>query len=120
MGRVENRTTTIYKAQENEFYSNQWAYNTRIKEQDAIINNPCATVAEKKTARMEKSDLKNERRDAIDRWKEEHGAYNEEMIEWTINDAVEHSKEGTGLASMQEIYENGHVEESEKEEEINI
>lgn len=119
MDKVEDRTTTLYKTQENEFYSNQWAYNTRIKEQETIINNPGSSSAEKDAAMREKSNLENERQDALDQWKEEHGAYNREMTEWTIDDAVEHSKEDTGLASMQETYDKnqyGHVEEKEQEE----
>lgn len=123
MDKVEDRTTTLYKAQENEFYSNQWAYNTRIEEQESIINNPGSSAAEKDAARREKADLENERQDALDQWKEEHGAYNKEMTKWTIDDAVEHSKEGTGLDSMQETYDEnqyGHVEEREQEEDEEI
>lgn len=118
MDKVEDRTTTHYKAKENEFYSNQWTYNTRIAEQEAIINNPDTTAAEKDAARRGKADLENERQDVLDQWKEEHGDYNEEMTGWTIDDAVEYSNEG-GLDSMQETYnENqyGHVEEREQEE----
>lgn len=119
MDRVEDRTTDSYKAQEREFYSNQWAYNTRIKEQQDIIDNPECSLDEKYTAKREKADLENERQDCIDQWKEEHGAYNEEMTNWTIDDAVNHEKKGTGLGSMQEIYDKnqyGHLEEKEEEQ----
>ena len=48
MDKVEDRTTTLYKAQENEFYSNQWVYYTRIEEQETIINNPQILLCQKK------------------------------------------------------------------------
>lgn len=119
MDRVEDRTTPLYEALENEFYSNQWSYNTRIKDQEAIIDHPGSSAAEIDAAKREKSDLEKERQDALEQWKTEHGAYIEEMTKWTIDDAVEHSKEGTGLGAMQESYgENqiGHVAEREQEE----
>ena len=114
MDRIEDRTTARFKAQENEFYSNQWAYNTRIKNQEDILNNPHTSASEKDVARREKADLENERQDAIDQWKEEHGAYDEEMTKWTIDDAVKQK----GEASVREIYDQSHGYEVEREQEI--
>lgn len=111
MDKVEDRTTTLYKAQENEFYSNQWVYYTRIEEQETIINNPQILLCQKKIPPEGKADLEDKPQDALDQWKEEHGAYNEEMTEWTIDATAEHSNEG-GLDSMQETYnenQNGHM-----------
>lgn len=120
MNRVEDRTSEVYKAQEREFYSDQWTYNTRIEEQEKIINNPGYSAEEKAAATREKAELENERQDSIDCWKEEHGEYNEEMTKWTIDEAVKHEKDGEGLGSMQAGYDKnqyGHVEEHEQEEE---
>lgn len=120
MNKVEDRTTDSYKAKERTFYSDQWIFNDRIKEQQKIIDNPDCSADEKYAATRQKKELENERRDSIDNWKKEHGAYNEEMTKWTVDEAVEHEKDGTGLGSMQEIYDKnqyGHVEEQVEEEE---
>lgn len=120
MNRIEDRTSEVYKVQEREFYSDLWAYNTRIKEQELIIQQPRCSAEEKAAATREKEELENERQDSIDCWKKEHGAYNEGMTKWTIDEAVEHVKIGKGLNSMQEVYDKnqyGHVEEHEEEEE---
>ena len=120
MNRVEDRISEVYKAQEREFYSDQWVYNTRIEEQERIINNPECSVEEKAAATREIVELENERKDSIDFWKEKHGAYYEEMMKWTIDEAVMHGKDEDGLDSMEARYDKnqyGHVEEHEQEEE---
>lgn len=120
MNSVEDRTSRRYKAQEQEFYSNQWAYNSRIKEDEDIIKDPRCSAEEKAAVEREINDLKNDRQDSIDCWKEEHGAYDEEMTKWTIDEAAEHEKNGDGLGSLQAHYDEnqyGHVQEHEEEEE---
>lgn len=116
MKKVEDRTTDSYKAQERSFYSDQWIYNDRINDQQKIIDNPEISAEEKKEAEKKKAELEIERQNEIDKWKEKHGEYNEEMTNWTIGDSVKHSKDGTGLSAMQERYDEnqyGHEEEYE-------
>ena len=104
MVKVEDRTTDSYKAQERSFYSDQWVYNDRISDQQKIIDNPEISAQERMDAEKMKAELEIERQAEIDKWKEKHGEYNEEMTNWTINESVEHEKNGTGLSAMQKRY----------------
>lgn len=118
MNKVEDRTTDSYKAEEKSFYSDQWVYNDRINDQQKIIDNPDISAEEKEAASQQKSELEIERQAEIDNWKEKHGEYNEEMTKWSIDEAVEHEKNGTGLSEMQKRYdENQYGHEKENEEE---
>ena len=103
MNKVEDRTTEAFKAQERTFYSDLWCYNDRIKEAQN---------------EKEKKELEIERQVTIDQWKEKHGQYNEDMTKWSIKEAVEHERNGTGLGAMQKQYDEnqyGHALEQEEE-----
>ena len=118
MKQVEDRTSHSFKAEEQSFYSDQWAYNTRMEEEEKIIANPNTTQEEKEAALTRRNEIAGEKVEAIENWKDRHGEYDEEMTKWNISEAVEHEKDGSGLGALQNRYDEnqyGHADYSEDE-----
>lgn len=120
MSGIEDRTTASYKFKERDFYVELWINNTTIKEHEQTLQYSVSSkdrdYAEKEIAR-----LKFEKQVAIDEWKEKHGQYEADMVNWTLAEASEKELEGKGLSALQKRYDDikywhiHHEEENEEE-----
>lgn len=84
MERVEDRSTPKYKAQEQEFYSNCQINNSAMDSYEKDMNSNYLSEDEKAYAKKKYEEAKARKQDDIDKWKEEHGAYDEEKTEERI------------------------------------
>ncbi len=105
MEKVEDRTTKSFQSQEQSFYSDQWAYNERISDIDECLESEGFSPSQKEDLKLERQRLVNEKNNAIDEWKENHGQYDEEMTKWTLREAHDHNEKGDGLGDRQERYD---------------
>lgn len=102
MKKLENRNSIEFKAEEQAFYSDQQIYNSRMDNYKKDMYNECLSKEERDFAKQKYEEIYTEKRNAIDRWKEEHGQYDEERVKERIGD--------------KKVKENNEIEEDEEED----
>lgn len=102
MKKLENRDSREFKAKEEAFYSDQQICNSLMDDYKKIMDSEYLSKEERDYAKQKYKDTYNEKRDAIDKWKEEHGQYDEER-----------TKERLG---GKKVEENNEIEEDEEED----
>lgn len=102
MKKTEDRNSRGYKAKEQTFYSDQQIYNSRMDDYKKDMDNEYLSQKERDYAKQKYDEIYTEKRDAIDKWKEEHGQYDEER-----------TKEKIGGKKVEDNYE---TEEDEEED----
>lgn len=102
MEKLEDRNSRKFKAEETAFYSDQQIYNSRMDNYKKDMDNEYLSQKERDYAKQKYDEIYNEKRDAIDKWKEEHGQYDEER-----------TKERIG---GKKVEENNEIEEDEEED----
>lgn len=78
MGKLEDRNSREFKAKEAAFYSDQQIYNSRMDDYKKDMDNEYLSQEERDYAKQRYDEIYLEKRDSIDKWKEEHGQYDEE------------------------------------------
>ena len=102
MEKLEDRNSQEIKAKEAAFYSDQQIYNSRMDDYKKDMDNEYLAQEERDYAKQKYDEIYIEKRDAIDKWKEEHGQYDEER-----------TKERIG---GKKIEEDNEIEEDEEED----
>lgn len=102
MKKLENRSSQEFKIKEAIFYADQQIYNSRIDDYKKDMDREYLSKKERDYAKQKYDEICIEKRDAIDRWKEEHGQYDEER-----------TKEKIGGKKVEEDDE---IEENEEED----
>ncbi len=102
MKKLENRNSIEFKAKEQAFYSDQQIYNSQMDNYKKEMHNECLSKEERDVAKQKYEEIYTEKRNAIDKWKEEHGQYDEER-----------TKERLG---GKKVEENNEIEEDEEED----
>lgn len=102
MEKLEDRNSQEFKAKEAAFYSDQQIYNSRMDDYKKDMDNEYLSQEERDYAKQKYDEIYIEKRDAIDKWKEEHGQYDEER-----------TKERIGAKKSEEDNE---IEEDEEED----
>lgn len=102
MEKLEDINSKEFKAKEAAFYSDQQIYNSRMDDYKKDMDNEYLSQEERDSAKQKYDEIYIEKRDALDKWKEEHGQYDEER-----------TKERIGGKKVEEDNE---IEEDEEED----
>lgn len=102
MEKLEDRNSREFKAKEAAFYGDQQVYNSRMDDYKKDMDSEYLSKEDRDWAKQKYDELYAEKRDAIDKWKEEHGQYDEER-----------TKERIGGEKAEE---NNEIEEDEEED----
>lgn len=78
MNKLEDRDSREFKAKEQAFYSDQQIYNSQMDNYRKDMHSEYLSKEERNFAKQKYEDIYTEKRNAIDKWKEEHGQYDEE------------------------------------------
>lgn len=90
---MEDINSREYKAKEQVFYSDQQIYNSRMDNYKKDMDNEYLSQEKRDYAKQKYDEIYIEKRDAIDRWKEEHGQYDEERTKERIGGKIEKNNE---------------------------
>lgn len=77
MEKLEDKNSEKYKAQESAFYGECQACNSRMESYANDMNADNLSEEEREYARQKYNEAYNDKREIIDKWKEEHGEYDE-------------------------------------------
>lgn len=102
MENLEDRNSQEFKAKETSFYGDQQIYNSRMDDYKKDTDNEYLSQEERDYAKRKCDEIYIEKRDAIDKWKEEHGQYDEERTKERIGD--------------KKVEEDNEIEEEEEED----
>lgn len=102
MKKLEDRNSQKLKTEEAAFYSDQQIYNSRMDDYKKDMDNEYLSQEGRDYAKQKYDEIYIEKRDALDKWKEEHGQYDEER-----------TKERIGGKKVEEDNE---IEEDEEED----
>ena len=90
---AEEPQNNIDIAQEDAFYGNQQIYNSCLDDYEKDMNCEYLSEEEREYAKQQYNEVYIEKRDAIDKWKEEHGQYDEKRTELRIGEKSEEIEE---------------------------
>ena len=90
---AEEPQNNIDIAQEDAFYGNQQIYNSRLDDYEKDMNCEYLSEEEREYAKQQYNEVYIEKRDAIDKWKEEYGQYDEKRTELRIGEKSEEIEE---------------------------
>ena len=109
---AEEPQNNIDIAQEDAFYGNQQLYNSRLDDYEKDMNCEYLSEEEREYAKQQYNEVYIEKRDAIDKWKEEHGQYDEKRTELRIGEKSEEIEEQESYDIEVQILE-GEFQESQ-------
>lgn len=116
---AEEPQNNIDIAQEDTFYGNQQIYNSRLDDYEKDMNCEYLSEEEREYAKQQYNEVYIEKRDAIDKWKEEHGQYDEERTELRIGEnKSEEIKEQESYDIEEQVLEGGFQESQTADIEI--
>ena len=107
------------RAQEDDFYGNQQIYNSRLDDYEKDMNCEYISEEEREYAKQQYDEVYIEKRDAIDKWKEKYGQYDEERTELRIGEnKSEEIKEQESYDIEEQVLEGGFQESQTADIEI--
>lgn len=100
-----------FKAQEDAFYGNQQIYNSCLDDYEKDMNCEYISEEEREYAKQKYDEVYVEKRDAIDKWKEKYGQYDEERTELRLEEnKSEEIKEQESYYIEEQVLEGGFQE----------
>lgn len=114
----EENEKICFNAQEDVFYGNQQIFNSRLDEYEKNMNCEYLSEEEREYAKQQYNDVYTEKRDAIDKWKEKYGQYDEERTELRIGEKSEEIKEQESYDITEHALEEGTQESQTADVEI--
>ena len=107
------------RAQEDDFYGNQQIYNSLLDDYEKDMNCEYISEEEREYAKQQYNEVYIEKRDAIDKWKEKYGQYDEERTELRIGEnKSEEIKEQESYDIEEQVLERGSQESQTADIEI--
>ena len=107
------------RVQEDDFYGNQQIYNSRLDDYEKDMNCEYISEEEREYAKQQYNEVYIEKRDAIDKWKEKYGQYDEERTELRIGEnKSEEIKEQESYDIEEQVLEGGFQESQTADIEI--
>ena len=116
---AEEPQNNIDIAQEDTFYGNQQIYNSLLDDYEKDMNCEYISEEEREYAKQQYDEVYIEKRDAIDKWKEKYGQYDEERTELRIGEnKSEELKEQESYDIEEQVLEGGFQESQTADIEI--
>lgn len=107
------------RVQEDDFYGNQQIYNSRLDDYEKDMNCEYISEEEREYAKQQYNEVYIEKRDAIDKWKEKYGQYDEERTELRIGEnKSEEIEEQESYEIEEQVLEGGFQESQTADIEI--